>query len=149
VRMFALVAAVVLSVASFSVIARGSHSSGHHSSGGHRASSPHHVGSGTHRSANAHRTASGARKAGRAQRFSNNRAALAVQHDSRGRIKRSSGAKTEFKKSQPCPSTGKSSGTCPGYVIDHVKALERGGADAPRNMQWQTVKDAKAKDRTE
>lgn len=69
--------------------------------------------------------------------------------DNDGRIKRSSHAKTEFKKSHPCPSTGKSSGACPGYVIDHVKPLKRGGADAPSNMQWQTTSAAKAKDKWE
>ncbi len=37
----------------------------------------------------------------------------------------------------------------PGYVIDHVKPLECGGADSPGNMQWQTKAEAKAKDRTE
>jgi len=41
------------------------------------------------------------------------------------------------------------SGRCPGYVVDHVKPLECGGADAPSNMQWQTVADGKAKDKTE
>jgi len=46
----------------------------------------------------------------------------------------------------PCPSTGRSSGKCPGYIIDHVKALACGGADAPSNMQWQTVRAAKEKD---
>jgi hypothetical protein len=34
-------------------------------------------------------------------------------------------------------------------VIDHVTALKRGGADAPANMQWQTVQAAKAKDKIE
>jgi hypothetical protein len=34
-------------------------------------------------------------------------------------------------------------------VIDHVNPLECGGADAPINMQWQTVTEGKAKDRTE
>jgi hypothetical protein len=34
-------------------------------------------------------------------------------------------------------------------VIDHIKALACGGADAPENMQWQTREDAKAKDRWE
>ena len=37
----------------------------------------------------------------------------------------------------------------PGYVIDHVKPLECGGADDPANMQWQTIADGKAKDKTE
>ena len=61
--------------------------------------------------------------------------------------KRSSHAKTEFKHAHPCPSTGKGTGSCPGYIIDHVTALKRGGADAPGNMQWQTTPDAKAKDK--
>jgi hypothetical protein len=62
---------------------------------------------------------------------------------------RSSSAKTEFKHSHPCPSTGESTGACPGYVIDHVKPLKRGGKDAPSNMQWQTKDAAKAKDKWE
>ena len=72
-----------------------------------------------------------------------------VQRDRRGRIKRSGTAKDAFKREQPCPSTGKSTGRCPGYVIDHVKPLECGGADAPSNMQWQTTTEGKGKDRTE
>ena len=39
--------------------------------------------------------------------------------------------------------------SCPGYVIDHIIALKRGGPDTPANMQWQTVGEAKAKDRVE
>jgi len=72
-----------------------------------------------------------------------------VQRDSHGKIKRSAAAKDAFKRQQPCPSTGKSRGACPGYVIDHVKPLECGGADAPSNMQWQTVAAGKSKDKTE
>jgi hypothetical protein len=37
----------------------------------------------------------------------------------------------------------------PGHVVDHVVPLACGGADAPSNMQWQTVEEAKAKDRVE
>lgn len=72
-----------------------------------------------------------------------------VQRDSHGRIKRSAAARDAFNRQQPCPSTGRTSGRCPGYVIDHVKALECGGPDAPFNMQWQTTAAAKAKDKTE
>jgi len=72
-----------------------------------------------------------------------------VQRDKHGRIKRSSGAKRAFMHEQPCPSTGKTSGRCPGYVVDHVNPLECGGADAPSNMQWQTAAEAKDKDKTE
>ena len=68
---------------------------------------------------------------------------------SRGKIKRSTIAKRRFEKSHPCPSTGRSSGVCPGYVVDHIKPLKRGGADSPSNMQWQTKEAAKTKDRTE
>jgi hypothetical protein len=34
-------------------------------------------------------------------------------------------------------------------VIDHVNPLCAGGPDHPSNMQWQTVADAKIKDRAE
>jgi hypothetical protein len=62
---------------------------------------------------------------------------------------RSAAAKAEFKRAHPCPSTGKSRGACPGYVVDHIQPLCAGGPDRPDNMQWQTVSDAKAKDREE
>ena len=75
--------------------------------------------------------------------------AVSVTRDSHGRIKRSETAKRDFEHRHPCPSTGKTSGTCLGYVIDHVVPLKRGGADAPTNMQWQTKDAAKEKDRWE
>jgi 5-methylcytosine-specific restriction endonuclease McrA len=65
------------------------------------------------------------------------------------KVKRSMRAKDLFKHSHPCPSTGKSRGACPGYVIDHIIPLCAGGADVPSNMQWQTAAAAKAKDATE
>jgi hypothetical protein len=99
---------------------RGSHSSGSHSSGHHSS-----------------------------QSHAHSKAAPGVQRDKHGRIKRSAEAKDHFKKSHPCPSTGKSSGACPGYVIDHMVPLKRGGKDAPENMQWQTKEAAKAKDKIE
>jgi hypothetical protein len=34
-------------------------------------------------------------------------------------------------------------------VVDQIVPLNRGGVDQPENMQWQTVADAKAKDRIE
>lgn len=37
----------------------------------------------------------------------------------------------------------------PGYVVDHIIPLACGGADAPYNMQWQSIDDAKAKDKVE
>lgn len=71
------------------------------------------------------------------------------QRDSRGNIKRSAHARRAFRKTHPCPATGSVRGPCVGYVIDHVRALKQGGADAPSNMQWETRAEAKAKDRTE
>lgn len=35
----------------------------------------------------------------------------------------------------------------PGYVADHIVPLAKGGKDIPSNMQWQTIAEAKAKDR--
>ena len=72
-----------------------------------------------------------------------------IPRTSEGRIKRSETSKALFKFSHPCPSTGKQSGSCPGYVIDHIDPLACGGADATFNMQWQTVEDGKAKDKWE
>ena len=69
--------------------------------------------------------------------------------DSRGRIQRSPAARRSFMASHPCPATGKTSGACKGYVIDHVVPQKRGGADAPGNMQWQTTAAARAKDKVE
>ena len=83
------------------------------------------------------------------KRHSRSKASPDVERDERGRIKRSAEAKREFKRQEPCPSTGRSTGKCPGYVIDHVVPLKRGGEDAPENMQWQTIEDAKAKDKIE
>ena len=58
-------------------------------------------------------------------------------------------ARQAFKGTHPCPSSGKTSGACPGYVIHYLVPLKRGGADAPSNMQWQMTAGAKAKDKTE
>jgi hypothetical protein len=38
---------------------------------------------------------------------------------------------------------------CNGYVIDHVNPLACSGLDRPENMQWQSIADAKAKDKWE
>ena len=63
--------------------------------------------------------------------------------DAHGRIQRSEEARKRFMKQTGYPNGRK------GYVVDHVDPLECGGADAPSNMQWQTVAEAKIKDRTE
>lgn len=62
---------------------------------------------------------------------------------------RSTAAKNAFKRANPCPVTQSSKGPCPGYVVDHIIPLCAGGPDKPHNMQWQTVENAKIKDRDE
>jgi hypothetical protein len=62
-----------------------------------------------------------------------------------GRIKRSHAAKSEFLRS-----IGVTNGkTPPGYVVDHIIPLKRGGCDCPQNMQLQDKASAKAKDKWE
>lgn len=60
-------------------------------------------------------------------------------------------AKAAFIRANPCPSTGnaKPHYKCPGYIVDHIKALKNGGEDKPENMQWQTIEQAKEKDKWE
>ena len=65
------------------------------------------------------------------------------------RTKRSQSAKVEFKYQHPCPATGARKGPCKGCVIDHIKPLACGGADAVLNMQWETIAEGKAKDKWE
>jgi hypothetical protein len=72
-----------------------------------------------------------------------------ARHPRQTREERSPAAKDAFKRACPCPSTESSNGSCPGYVIDHVTPLACGGHDTPNNMAWQTVADAKAKDKWE
>jgi hypothetical protein len=55
----------------------------------------------------------------------------------------------EFRKTHPCPSTGKTEGACPGYVVDHKYPLCAGGADDPSNMQWEPREHSYTKDRLE
>jgi hypothetical protein len=72
-----------------------------------------------------------------------------MSFQAQAKIERSEAAKSAFKKLHPCPANGHTSGSCPGYVIDHIKALACGGADDPSNMQWQTIAEGKAKDKVE
>jgi len=66
-----------------------------------------------------------------------------VKRDKNGKIVRSSSAKHDFMKQTGYPKGRK------GYVVDHIKPLKKGGCDCPSNMQWQTIEDAKRKDKWE
>jgi hypothetical protein len=90
--------------------------------------------------ARSHHTSSRSRDEGRAEH------SRSYQHHA---TRRDPAQRRAFQRAHPCPVTGRNTGACPGYVVDHVKALKRGGADRPSNMQWQTTAQAKAKDRRE
>lgn len=64
-------------------------------------------------------------------------------------FKRSTKARHDFQRANPCPANGNTKGPCPGYVIDHVIPLCANGPDTPENMQWQTIAEAREKDRIE
>jgi hypothetical protein len=145
---------LVLSIVTPATASRGSDSTGR----SHSHSSPHTRSyNGNHHSSRADSSSTGRSHSRSSSRTRTHRSthrarrttSSSVNRDSRGRIRRSSTAKHAFERQQPCPSTGRSSGACPGYVVDHVRPLECGGADAPSNMQWQTIAAGKAKDKTE
>jgi hypothetical protein len=71
---------------------------------------------------------------------------LASQSSASASEHRSRAVAREFQREHPCPSTGLTNGTCPGYWKDHIVPLACGGPDAVSNMQWQTIADARAKD---
>ena len=66
-----------------------------------------------------------------------------IARDKNGKIKRSSSEKHAFMKQSGFPK-GR-----PGYVVDHIVPLKKGGCDCPSNMQWQTIQAAKEKDKWE
>jgi hypothetical protein len=66
---------------------------------------------------------------------------MAVPAFSRDRLERA-----HFMVLNPCPATGKQSGPCPGFVVDHIVPLCAGGADSVDNMQWQNYAESIIKD---
>lgn len=77
-----------------------------------------------------------------------------ISRDSRGDIKRSTSVLAKFQRIHPCPSTGLTTGTCPGWSMDHIWSLALGGCDAIVNLQWlpdkiKSCKDDWCKDRFE
>lgn len=62
---------------------------------------------------------------------------------------RSRTLRAEFVHLNPCPSTGKTKGACPGWQVDHREALVCGGRDELANLQWLTVQAHREKTRVE
>lgn len=52
--------------------------------------------------------------------------------------RRESAAKSyeDFRSQNPCPSTEKTTGSCPGYSVNFIIPLENGGSVSAENMQW-------------
>jgi hypothetical protein len=62
---------------------------------------------------------------------------------------RSLKAEALFRLANPCPATGVSNGPCKGYIIDRIIPVICGGVEEPANMQWQTLAEAREKDKWE
>ena len=72
-----------------------------------------------------------------------------VPRSADGRIQRSSSVRYQFRKANPCPSEARLRTPCPGYAIDHVAPLKRGGPDTVTNLQWLTTAAWKEKTKWE
>jgi hypothetical protein len=59
-----------------------------------------------------------------------------IKRDENGKIVRSQKVLRDFKKLYPCPATGKNTGACEGWQIDHVVSLACKGKDIVENLQW-------------
>ena len=149
----ALIAAVALTPALSGAKGSSSYSGSHSSSGSSTYSSSH---SGSHSSGHSSSQSSrhsGGHSSSASSSYSaggsHSKATSGVPRDSHGKIARDPRQLNSFKKQHPCPFTGKTYGSCLGYIVDHVIPLKRGGADAPSNMQWQTSAAAREKDKWE
>lgn len=58
------------------------------------------------------------------------------KRDAGGEILRDSKVITAYRKVHKCPSTGKYTGACPDYALNHMVPLACGGCDAVWNMSW-------------
>jgi hypothetical protein len=60
----------------------------------------------------------------------------------------------EFRKTHACPATGKTTGACAGWVVDHhvplcLQPLVSEDLDVPENMGWQEHAESLRKDKIE
>lgn len=56
-----------------------------------------------------------------------------------GSIRRRADVLGAYRKAHPCPVTGASSGPCPGWQLNHIIPLAKGGCDAVSNLMWLPV----------
>ena len=56
--------------------------------------------------------------------------------DADGTIKRRADVLRAFQKIHPCPSTGLTTGACPGWAKNHAVPLACGGLDIVSNLYW-------------
>ncbi len=64
-----------------------------------------------------------------------------------GAADRSRSTRAEFQRTNPCPSTGKPRGPCPGWQVDHHQPICADGRDAIDNLRWIEVEPHKEKTR--
>jgi len=62
-----------------------------------------------------------------------------------GNIKRSASEVYKFRKANPCPVTGKTTGACPGFQVEHTIPLCACGPDKVSNMTWMATAEHKIK----
>jgi hypothetical protein len=68
------------------------------------------------------------------------------KRDVTGKIIRDPKVTRRFQLLHPCPESGRVTGACPGWAIDHVIPLACGGCDAVFNMQWLDTVTKRRKD---
>lgn len=71
-----------------------------------------------------------------------------------GTIRRRADVLRAFQRLHPCPSTGRTTGACPGWAKDHIVPLKCSGCDSVSNLQWlplalKSCAGAQCKDRWE
>lgn len=73
---------------------------------------------------------------------------LALSLPAEAAQKRSQAVARAFQLENPCPSTGKTKGRCPGYERDHRWPIcFHDGPDAVWNLQWLTIQEHREKTR--
>ena len=60
----------------------------------------------------------------------------APKRNAAGVIIRRADVRAAFQRQHPCPSTGLTTGACPGWQKNHDRSLACGGCDAVSNLSW-------------